>query len=69
MKCIMDLDWCTYECPCGESLCTRHESVESVTAWIDQHRPHTDGTLKTHISDDGARILGDDAKRDYTRKL
>ena len=55
MRCDVDLDWVTYTCPCGHSICTRFMSDADVKAWKDQHKPHTDGTCLDHTTADGCR--------------
>jgi len=45
MQRIVDLDWVTYFCPCGASLCTRYASKAEVRLFWDSHREHTNGTV------------------------
>lgn len=55
MRCDVDLDWCTYRCPCGSSCCTRFLSSDVISAWLADHKGHTDGTVREHTTEDGNR--------------
>lgn len=59
MTCDVDLDWCTYRCPCGASLCTRYVSDERFSAWMAEHKPHTDGTAEETVTDRGASVYSE----------
>lgn len=54
MHCDIDLDWCTYRCPCGASFCTRFEM--DPTEWLKAHKPHTDGTSLEHTTARGQTV-------------
>jgi hypothetical protein len=69
MRCGIDLDWCTYTCPCGENFCTRRKSDNETNAWIAIHRPHTDGTCLEHTTADGCRAWGGQPQPDQKVKL
>lgn len=56
MRCDIDLDWCTYTCPCGQIICTRHMQTADIVAWINQHKPHTNGKCLEVTTADGARV-------------
>lgn len=58
MKCLIDLDWCTYVCPCGQEICSRYKSDESLKSWRASHAPHTSGILHEITTPDGARAWG-----------
>lgn len=55
MLCDIDLDWATYYCPCSESFCTRHRSVEDLRRWLESHKSHTSGVVHEHTTADGNR--------------
>lgn len=64
MWCDIDLDWCTYICPCGQSLCTRHESDEAIALWKESHKDHTNGKCILHTTPDGMRAWGNQSVPD-----
>lgn len=59
MRCDVDLDWSTFYCPCGASLCTRYEGAQSINAWFATHKPHTNGEMLSHTTPDGNRVYGE----------
>lgn len=61
MRCDIDLDWCTYRCPCGHSLCTRHRSDEEINRWLAEHKAHTNGSVLEHTTDNGNRVYSSPA--------
>lgn len=69
MRCDIDLDWCTYRCPCGATFCTRRESDEAVRKWVDRHRPHTNGKVLEHTTENGCRAWGGQPQPDEFKNL
>jgi hypothetical protein len=55
MRCDIDLDWCTYHCPCGTSCCTRFLGLETISKWLQDHKAHTDGQILEHTTEEGNR--------------
>ena len=55
MHCNIDLDWCTYICPCGATLCTRGVTIGICIDWINCHKQHTNGKMIEHTTADGNR--------------
>lgn len=68
MRCDIDLDWCTYFCPCGASLCSRGVSDQEWSKWVEMHKPHSDGTVVEHTTADGNRVFAE-PQPDHVRKL
>lgn len=67
MRLDLDLEWGTYRCPCGDKCRTDKHENDYIAAWIEQHRPHTNGKIIEHTTADGARIYWDgppDLERD-----
>lgn len=59
MICLIDLDWCTYVCPCGQELCTRFLTRgDVITFWLHEHKSHTNGKIREHTTPDGERAWG-----------
>ena len=58
MRCSIDLDWCTYHCPCGNSMCTRFESDSQIINWVELHKLHTNGKVVEHTTPNGRRAWG-----------
>lgn len=70
MELVVDLDWATRTCPCGASICSRHESDAAWEQFVDDHYDHSDGTEIEHCSDDGARVFSErpaDRRRELRR--
>ena len=71
--CDVDLDWCTYYCPCGESLCTREyirrNDDKSINEWIEKHKEHTNGSVRASTNSNGARAYGGIIPPDEVRTL
>lgn len=64
MRCNINLDSCAYTCPCGLMLCTVGVGDEAITQWLRLHRPHTNGKVLEHTTQDGARAWGGKAPPD-----
>ncbi len=56
LRCDLDLDWATYTCPCGATLCTRGMEWDECRKWINSHRQHTDGNILEHCLPSCLRI-------------
>lgn len=54
----IDLDWCSYHCPCGHVIYSRHCSDRAIDRWLQDHRPHTNETVLEHTTSDGQRAWG-----------
>lgn len=55
MKLLIDLDWSTMECPCGQSLCGRYAEPEQMEQFRRDHAEHTSGQMLEIVTDDGVR--------------
>ena len=58
MRCNIDLDWCTYKCPCGDHICTRNLDDCYIGLWLQGHKSHTNGKVLEHTTADGQRAWG-----------
>jgi len=58
MLCEMDVDWSTIKCPCGVELCTRHESDATVKSFIQDHKYHTNGIMRSYPINNRAAKYG-----------
>jgi hypothetical protein len=56
MTCLVNLDWCDYRCPCGAWFSSRHRSLQDVTLWLQEHKPHTNALCHEHTTTDGCRV-------------
>ena len=46
MQVIVDVDWATMVCPCGQEICSRFESDEAWEQFKQDHAEHTSGYIQ-----------------------
>jgi hypothetical protein len=46
MLLILDVDWATLRCTCGQEICSRYESDEAWQKFKEDHVNHTSGFMK-----------------------
>ena len=54
MKKLVDLDWATMQCPCGESICG-NVPLKRWDEWVATHAHHCNGMVVEITTDNGAR--------------
>ena len=45
MRLIVDVDWATMRCPCGQEICSRFESDDAWVRFKKEHAEHTSGYI------------------------
>jgi hypothetical protein len=50
MRLIVDVDWATMCCPCGEEICSRFESDEAWQRFKEEHAEHTSGYITEAVT-------------------